>query len=1274
MMAHDERVTNGREDHCVCEPASSRPGARRPEGDQRLSCATTGEEQSWHGAPIYKRLLLAVIFLAAFLVTDGSSTASQAWEGSPPCYLPVGLTLSLLLCGGIRCVPLVFLSSLVAAAVNYHRPMLSWCGIPGATVSYLGYIAGAALLRGRWRIDPKLGSLRDVGRFVLTFLGAEIFSALIGMLTLLGDGLIPRSAAFKTTVDWWASDAIAVLTFTPFLLVYVTPRVSSWLRAEPDTGPLQPWVRDLSRAEILEMAAQSGSVLLAIWLLFGFAPAIPYQPLYLLFIPIIWVTVRRGLPGATVTTLAINFGMTFTAWVTQAQRGSLPRLQLAMLALGLTGLCLGAMVTERRRAEEELRRSETGLKEAQRVARLGSWTMDPKTERVTWTDELYRMLGLDSSLPPPRYLEQERMFTPDSWIRLSTNLDQTLRTGAPYEVELETVRADASNGWILARGELQRDESGSITRVCGIAQDITDRKRWEAELQSKTAFLEAQANSTIDGVLVVNECGQKLLQNQKLVDLFRIPPEILAEKSDGPMLAHVVALVKHAESFLGKIRYLYNHHDETSRDEIELKDGTILDRYSSPVVGKDGKYYGRIWMFRDITERKRAEQELVTARQAAETANKAKSEFLANMSHEIRTPINGILGMADLLLDTDLTKEQRDDLQILKSSGDSLLGVINDILDFSKIEAGKLELDLVEFNLHDSIAETVRTMALRAHQKELELACSIDPAVPTEVVGDPGRLRQTLINLIANAVKFTEHGEVLLHVRCLGRSERGLELQFSVVDTGIGIAAEKHSLIFDAFSQADTSTTRSYGGSGLGLAISSRLVDLMGGRMWVDSALGQGSTFHFTARFGIGAGTRASTVVPTRQAELLHVPVIVVDDNATNRTILTEMTSGWGMDVSAADGGRAALEAMQRAHEAGKQLRLAIIDGHMPGMDGFELVERIRQDPRLAGAVIMMLTSAGQRGDAARCRRLGISAYLLKPIRKSDLLTAILTTLGEEVAGAPPASIPRDELRPVHHGLRVLLVEDNRVNQMVGLRTLEKLGCSTVLANNGIEALALLSEQKFDLVLMDVQMPEMDGLTATRHIRAAEKNTGGHIPIIAMTARAMRGDREMCLASGMDGYIAKPVDRRELEAAIKQSAAGLERADVDTDDNTRGILEPSPPSAWDAKTLLEKIGGDEKLFREVTEIFLEETPKLIARLQQAVATGNPQMIETTAHSLKGELSYFGAAAAQQARELERLGRENHLERTAVLLASLENEVAELMKAVRKALGKEGAHG
>ncbi len=831
----------------------------------------------------------------------------------------------------------------------------------------------------------------------------------------------------------------------------------------------------------------------------------------------------------------------------------------------------------------------------------------------------------------------------------------------PLNVEYQVQRKDAKWIWVHVHA-LRTHEMDGVLYADGILFDITARKRAEESLKLFRMLID-QSNDAIQVVDPETLCYLDV--NEKACSSLGYTREEL--------LSLRVSDIDPSESSRKKVKDELQNSEFTLTEAVhQRKDGSTFPvEISMKCVQLDRRYV--VCITRDITDRKRAQQELVNARKSAEAANNAKSEFLANMSHEIRTPINGVLGMADLLLDTELSLEQREYLQLLKSSGDSLMRVINDILDFSKIEAGKMGLDPIEFNLHDSIAETMRPLALRADQKKLELACSIHPDVPVSVVGDPGRLRQILVNLIANAVKFTDHGEVLVHVQCLSQCGQELELQFSVADTGIGIPPEKHSSIFEAFAQADTSTTRNYGGSGLGLAISSRLVGMMGGRMWVESAAGRGSTFYFTARFGAAGGTSASAAAPSLQAELLHLPVIVVDDNSTNRKILLEMTAGWGMDVSAADSGLAALEAMTQAHEAGKRFRLAIIDGSMPNMDGFELAEHIRQDPRLAGALIMMLTSTGQIGDAARCRQLGIAAYLLKPIWKSELLSAILTTLGQDTA-APRTLVTRHELRQAGRSLRVLLVEDNAVNQIVGLRTLEKLGHTAVLANNGSEALSLLSKQEFDLVLMDVQMPVMDGLTATRHIRATEKITGRHIPIIAMTARAMRGDREICIAAGMDGYISKPINREELEKTMAQKTNGLDQTGPDAIPDTGSISVPGLPVAWDVNKALERLGGDEKLLREVLEIFVEETPKLMVRLQQAVAEGDAHGIESMAHSLRGELSYFDAVAASKARELEEMGRESHLEHTAEVLASFQNEVTVLMAKVRKVLHGEAAHG
>jgi signal transduction histidine kinase/CheY-like chemotaxis protein len=528
----------------------------------------------------------------------------------------------------------------------------------------------------------------------------------------------------------------------------------------------------------------------------------------------------------------------------------------------------------------------------------------------------------------------------------------------------------------------------------------------------------------------------------------------------------------------------------------------------------------------------RRAQRLRVSQLAAETSNRVKGEFLANMSHEIRTPINGVLGMAELLIGTELTVEQREYALLLKTSGDSLLGVINDILDFSKIESGKLSLDAVPFDLHRTLEEVLRALALKAHQKHLELILEIGRDVPEHVTGDPARLRQILVNLIGNAVKFTQQGEVLVAVQCNKRTDHELEIQFNVTDTGIGVPAEKHSMIFEAFAQADGGTTRQYGGTGLGLAISAQLAGLMGGRIWVESAIGTGSVFSFTVQFGPATLLQAVSI-NCRHHELLHLPVLVVDDNATNRRILVEMTHGWGMQASATESGSRALELMTKAKQDGNTFRLALIDGHMPGMDGFELAERIKLDPELSGATIMMLTSSEYQGDAARCRELGIAAYLVKPVRKSELLTAILAVLGQQPVAAP-ALVTRATLTNTRSSLRILVAEDNAINQVLVVRLLQKMGHIPTTVDNGRQALEALERESFDLVLMDVQMPEMDGFSATREIRNAEKQTARHMPIIALTAHAMKGDEEACLEAGMDAYLSKPVNGKRLDEALNR--------------------------------------------------------------------------------------------------------------------------------------------
>jgi PAS domain S-box-containing protein len=868
---------------------------------------------------------------------------------------------------------------------------------------------------------------------------------------------------------------------------------------------------------------------------------------------------------------------------------------------------------------------------------------------------------------------------------LTSNLPlvRAIRGEAIDDCELFLCNAQVPDGaWLAANARPLKNESGDLRGGVVVLRDMTAAKRADEEIRAREEINRAILATAHEAFVAIDRDSVVRKWNGRAETTFGWT----ADEAIGRKLTETIIPPRFAEAHARGIeQFLATGTGPLLNRRLELtalrRDGSEFPVELTITPVRQGDDFLFSAFVHDITDQRAAKQELERAKAAAEAASRAKSAFLANMSHEIRTPMNAIIGMTELVLETALTPAQREYLSIVQESSESLLLVINDILDFSKIEAGRFELDLATFDVRETLGDTMKSLALRAHRKGLELACHVDPAIPKLAVGDKNRLRQVVVNLVGNAIKFTERGEVVLDARREPSGDGEFAMHVFVRDTGIGIAEDKQKLIFEAFEQADETVSRRFGGTGLGLAISSRLVEMMGGRIWVASEPGKGSKFHFTAKLTLPAG--GELVQPAGEKSMRGVRALIVDDNRTNCFILEEILRNWEMQPTAVMRPREALEVMREQYRSQRPFDVVLVDLNMPELDGFALIHSIRQDPELRGAVAVLLTSSGRSADANRREDLGIAACLTKPVKQSELWDALLECLGagrlsraSPSAGAGPAGITR--------ALRILLAEDSPINQKLALALLQPRGHHVVIANNGVEALEEYAKGPFDLVLMDVQMPQMDGLETTRIIREREGASGRHTPILAMTAHAIKGDRELCLRAGMDGYIAKPVRARELHAAIERAMAAP---------RANGHAQPSPSpdtddSASDAASsdaaaralapgddvlnwpfAVERANVDEHALRELAGLFVDECPKLLDEVRSAISAGDAVRLRRAAHTLKGSAAVFGARpAVAAAASLESLAITRQLAAAPAAAEVLEIEAARLSEALAAQAG------
>ncbi len=938
-------------------------------------------------------------------------------------------------------------------------------------------------------------------------------------------------------------------------------------------------------------------------------------------------------------------------------------------------------MNEQRRAQQiapgvadQLKLAEEALKQERFLLHT---LMDNLPDGIYFKDAASRFLRINRALAEACGLDDPALavgktdfdFFPEAEARSAFEDEQEIiRTGQPIiDKEERAFQCGHPVGWVSTTKMPLRDKEGVIIGTFGVSRQITERKCAEEALrESEERFRQLAEN--VRGVFWLQEGEwQRLLYISPLYEEFwgRTCQSLYEQPRSWVDSVHAEdrdLVLAHFEQ--------QNRGESTETDfRITRPDGSMrwMRCRAFPLRNQAGEVFRVAGLVEDITDRKQFGQELRRAKEAAEAANRAKDEFLANVSHEIRTPMNAIIGMTELVLDTPLDEGQRQGLRTVKSAADSLLGIINDLLDFSKIEAGKLELVPVDFSLRVAVGDTLRALAVRAHKKGLELAYQVQPDLPDALIGDAGRLRQVLLNLAGNAIKFTDHGEVVVSCQLSVDSPEEADkpssqttdnrqlttLLFTVRDTGIGIPPDQQARIFRAFEQEDTSITRKYGGTGLGLTIASRLVALMGGTITVDSAPGRGSTFAFTARFGQQPHSPEPALAPP-PFSLHDLPVLVVDDNATNRHILAEWLRGWQMTPTAAGDGMAAMDALWRRAANGRPYALVLLDARMPDADGLTVAAMIRERAELAATRIILLTSGERPGDPDRTRELRIDAQLLKPVQQDELLEAIYRVMSRSHGNAPPLAwpMPRQQAgtapAPAATPLHILVAEDNDLSALVLEQVLVRQGHCVRLASNGREVLALAEQGGFDLLLLDVHMPELDGFQVVQAVRERELTAGGRLPIIALTARSRKEDRERCLAIGMDDFQTKPISPADLLAAI-------DRVLRTHSSRRRDLL--------DAPVLLAGCGGDANLLGKMCQTLTARVPEHLAALRDALRDQDAPRLREAAHKCCGMLSEFSTVAGDLAGSLEEVAASTRLDKAAPILEQLEPKAQELVKQV-----------